>query len=103
MHAEFIISSTHPALDGHFPDNPVVPGVVILDQVTRLWQDSPEHHNDAIREILNSKFVQLLKPDMPCQIHYTENKLGKVSFSVTSQQGKIIASGMFSYESKQQS
>lgn len=32
-HAEFVIPPDHPALPGHFPGNPVVPGVVLLDEV----------------------------------------------------------------------
>jgi 3-hydroxymyristoyl/3-hydroxydecanoyl-(acyl carrier protein) dehydratase len=30
---EIVISATHPALPGHFPGHPVVPGVVLLDEV----------------------------------------------------------------------
>lgn len=30
---EFTIASDHPALPGHFPGRPIVPGVVILDHV----------------------------------------------------------------------
>jgi len=33
IHKQINISSDHPGLDGHFPGNPVVPGVVILDHV----------------------------------------------------------------------
>lgn len=32
------IPATHPALDGHFPGNPVVPGVVILELVLQALQ-----------------------------------------------------------------
>ncbi len=33
LNKSFMIPSTHPSLDGHFPDHPIAPGVVILDYV----------------------------------------------------------------------
>jgi predicted LPLAT superfamily acyltransferase len=35
----FIIAADHPALDGHFPGNPVVPGVIVLEQVQRALEE----------------------------------------------------------------
>jgi len=30
---EFVVACGHPCLPGHFPDRPLVPGVVVLDHV----------------------------------------------------------------------
>lgn len=33
LNKSFMIPSTHPSLEGHFPGHPLTPGVVILDYV----------------------------------------------------------------------
>jgi 3-hydroxymyristoyl/3-hydroxydecanoyl-(acyl carrier protein) dehydratase len=41
-HAEFAIAAVHPALPGHFPGQPVVPGVLLLAQVLEAALAKPE-------------------------------------------------------------
>jgi len=55
------IEPNHPALEGHFPDNPIVPGVVILDQVIIAFK---KEHGDSctIHKIPSVKFLSPLKP-----------------------------------------
>ena len=36
MDYTFTIPASHPSLEGHFPNNPIVPGVVILDEVINI-------------------------------------------------------------------
>ncbi|MDX1334964.1 MAG: hydroxymyristoyl-ACP dehydratase [Gammaproteobacteria bacterium] len=55
------IPSDHPALAGHFPGNPVVPGVVLLDLVREglsAWQ--PDQRISGIRQV---KFMRALLPE----------------------------------------
>ena len=55
------IPAAHPCLPGHFPGNPLVPGVVILDHVVAAVEAAhgPLH---GLR-LPQVKFVQPLRPD----------------------------------------
>ena len=60
------IKADHPSLPGHFPDAPLVAGVLILDEIVaalRDWQKDCEL--TAIRTV---KFLQPLKPEQPFTI-----------------------------------
>jgi len=90
-----LIDKEHPSLPGHFPDHPVVPGVVILDQVLRLWQ---KHSNRRVVKVNNAKFVHLLNPGSQCRIAYHEKKNQTIEFLITDETQTIIAKGLFTYE-----
>ena len=56
-----IIRADHPSLPGHFPDTPLVPGVVILDEVIAAlaeWRQNA--HLNGIRIV---KFLTPLQPE----------------------------------------
>lgn len=48
----------HPCLAGHFPDHPVVPGVMLLEQVALALAAQ----NRRYSRIVSAKFVQALLP-----------------------------------------
>lgn len=53
------IDAAHPALPGHFPDQPLVPGVMLLEQVAialRAWR------GQRLARVLEVKFLAPLLP-----------------------------------------
>ena len=65
------IGAEHPSLPGHFPDAPVVPGVVILDEVFAAlaeWRD-----NFQVATVRGVKFLVPLKPEQPFTIRLSAN------------------------------
>ncbi|MEO8777822.1 MAG: hydroxymyristoyl-ACP dehydratase [Rhodanobacter sp.] len=59
----------HPALPGHFPGQPLVPGVLLLEQVAlalRSWRGL------RLARVLEAKFTAPLLPDQAAQLQLTE-------------------------------
>jgi 3-hydroxyacyl-[acyl-carrier-protein] dehydratase len=92
--ANLRIKRKHPALDGHFPGNPIVPGVVILDNILQIWQ---KKNKKNINNVNNTKFLSLLRPDIICTIEYTEKADQVVHFLLSNCANEIICKGVFSY------
>ena len=96
----FEISKDHPCLAGHFPNNPIVPGVVILDEISSVIMQV--HSKYRIHSFLNIKFLQPLKSGQSVSIKLEEkvkvdNSFSKVKFSSTFN-GNIIAQGEIKLE-----
>jgi len=61
-----VIGADHPSLPGHFPGTPIVPGVVILDEiVAALTEWRKDSHLTVIRVV---KFLVPLRPEQPFTI-----------------------------------
>ena len=58
--AWFTVSIDHPALAGHFPGRPVVPGVLLLDHVLQVLQRYAVH-----RHVAGLPVVKFLRPVLP--------------------------------------
>ena len=57
----FSIPSDHPSLPGHFPDRPIVPGVVVLEHVLEAIETV--HGPLGALRLPQVKFAQPLLPD----------------------------------------
>ena len=86
------IRGDHPSLPGHFPGEPIVPGVVILDEIAAALH---EVYADArLAGIRAVKFLAPLKPDQKFTIvlSTTAEKSDEIAFSCASD-GGVIAEG----------
>lgn len=59
------IGADHPCLAGHFPGHPVVPGVVLLDEVARTLERAT---GAIVRGLPSVKFLAPLRPDEPAEL-----------------------------------
>jgi 3-hydroxymyristoyl/3-hydroxydecanoyl-(acyl carrier protein) dehydratase len=74
------IRANHPSLPGHFPGTPLVPGVVILDEVlAALVEWRKDCQLTGIRSV---KFLVPLKPEQPFTIGFSlsDDRAGEVNF-----------------------
>jgi 3-hydroxymyristoyl/3-hydroxydecanoyl-(acyl carrier protein) dehydratase len=91
-HAEFIVAPTHPVLPGHFPGSPVVPGVVVLDEVRAIaarWLGEPL----VLAGLPQVKFSAPLLPGRTAQVRL-QREGARLRFAVSDTAGMPLASGV---------
>lgn len=64
------VASTHPALPGHFPGNPVIPGVVLLDRIAAALERAGDGRLARIGAV---KFLAPLRPDEDAELRITRD------------------------------
>lgn len=92
MHHEVarVFAHDHPALEGHFPGDPVVPGVVILEEVfTGLVEVLGDIELVSFPRV---KFLSPLRPGQPFTVCYTLTHPTEVSFTCSCA-GRMVSQG----------
>jgi 3-hydroxymyristoyl/3-hydroxydecanoyl-(acyl carrier protein) dehydratase len=81
------IASDHPALPGHFPGAPILPGVVLLDEILHALEAAPTPWR-----IHTIKFHRIVPPGLALQLDYESRSDGRVHFELRCADA-LVASG----------
>jgi 3-hydroxyacyl-[acyl-carrier-protein] dehydratase len=86
---EFCVGSDHPSLPGHFPGSPLVPGVMLLEQVALALRD---WRGQRVVRIPEAKFVAPLLPAQRAVVGLMETG-SRVRFEIR-RDGELLARGI---------
>jgi len=77
----FHVPAHHPALAGHFPGMPIVPGVVLLDEAMYVILEA---QNKPLQgwKIGSAKFLSPLGPGASVVIEYETQESGAIHFHI---------------------
>lgn len=92
---ELRFGADHPALPGHFPGRPIVPGVVLLDSVlgaAERWLAKPL----KVKSLQQSKFTQPLMPEQAAKVSLTLQG-DELKFEIVRDDARL-AQGVFKLE-----
>jgi len=85
---KFHIAADHPALPGHFPGNPVVPGVVLLDHIVATIERAWGLRVGGFPQV---KFLRPLRPVQSVELAIERDDAG-ARFRILDG-AKVVASG----------
>lgn len=83
----------HPALAGHFPGFPIVPGVLLLDAVLHLQQAKTGR---AVAEIVSAKFLRPVASGQTVTLSCATGA-GRQRFEIVSGE-QVVATGQLAME-----
>ena len=94
MHFNLVIPSTHPALDGHFPGQPIVPAALLLDQLCECLQETTGYRFRQAKQI---RFLRPIKPNqlivIKCEVKNSDDYRFQCSV-----EGDLVVKGLLSTE-----
>jgi 3-hydroxymyristoyl/3-hydroxydecanoyl-(acyl carrier protein) dehydratase len=89
------IPADHPAYAGHFPGQPILPGVVLLDEALFALA-AVLGRPAATAHIKSVKFLSPVQPGENLQLDYAANPAGALRFELKAS-GRTVASGVLAF------
>lgn len=77
----FSIPQNHPSFPGHFPGNPIVPGVLLLERVMAHAQSQASESLEHFA-LLNVKFLAPVAPGDKLNLTLAESNANSLTFAV---------------------
>jgi len=101
---EFFISPDQSVLKGHFPGNPILPGVMLLNFISDTLSERLGRQCH-IKKIIRHKFIKPVLPEfricVECQLKQTQTEFDNcylVNCDIFDQYKHLIASGQYKVE-----
>jgi 3-hydroxyacyl-[acyl-carrier-protein] dehydratase len=101
MHSPIEISAAHPSFAGHFPEFPVLPGAVLLDEALQIIQRQ-RNVDLTLWQIASAKFLDAVHPGDALRLEHQVPKSGLIRFIILSPdravpgKDRTVASGSLS-------
>lgn len=93
----FRVGTDDACLAGHFPGQPIVPGVVILAAIERAVA---RHYGGRVTRIVRCKFMQALLPEQDCRVELcTAATSQRLRFVCHGPEG-VVAQGSLEWEAE---
>lgn len=87
----WLVPADHPAFAGHFPGNPIVPGVVLLDRAI-LFAEEMLDQPGRNWQVGNAKFFSPVRPEEALTFSLMTKPSGAIAFIVRAAE-RDVASG----------
>jgi 3-hydroxymyristoyl/3-hydroxydecanoyl-(acyl carrier protein) dehydratase len=91
MSLPLALPQPHPALEGHFPGEPILPGAVLLDEALHAIE-SAEALSGRLWRIDSVKFLAAVADGTRLLLDYERNASGALRFTIRDG-GRLIATG----------
>ena len=90
------IDPAHPATEGHFAGNPIIPGAVLLSEILSAIEAGGACRSGEIRSV---KFLALVRPGDRLLIRWTDGP-GEVRFEALLNGDKLAISGILAFRTR---
>jgi 3-hydroxyacyl-[acyl-carrier-protein] dehydratase len=87
---DITIAADHPVYAGHFPNFPVLPGAVLLDEVLRAIAGERGADFNGW-QIASAKFLGAVRPGDALRVEFDAQTTGAISFSVLAAGRKVVS------------